>query len=101
MAMAAIRNVPLDQLTDEERSLSARFKNPAFPSFVSQADAIIKIVQAIPWMADSEVVLEELGFSEDQIKRLASDRAKAQGRDAIASLVAPKGVPGGDTAELA
>ncbi|RNL44742.1 phage portal protein [Paraeggerthella hongkongensis] len=101
MALAASQNKPLDALTDEERTITARFKNPAFPSFVSQADAIIKIVGAIPWMADSEVVLEELGFSEEQIDRLMSDKKKSQANAAVSALVAPKEKPVGDTAQAA
>ena len=42
MALAIARNVPLDGLTDEERSVMAHFKNPAMPSVAVTADAAIK-----------------------------------------------------------
>lgn len=80
MALAASRNVPLSSLADEERALVPRFRNPAMPSIVSQADAMVKMVSALPWMADSDVTLEELGFSDDQRQRLSSDRRRSQSR---------------------
>ena len=70
--------------------VTARFRNPAMPSLVSQADAILKIVQAIPWLAESDVTLEELGFADDQMQRMRSDRRRAQGAALVAS-VAPQG----------
>lgn len=48
------------------------------PSVVSQADAMLKMVQAIPWLGDSDVALEELGFSDDQMLRPIRDRLNAR-----------------------
>ena len=50
--------------------IEARFRNPAMPSVVSQSDAMVKQISAIPWLADSQVALEELGYSEEQIYRV-------------------------------
>ena len=80
MALAASRNAALSELTDEERTLTPRFRNPAMPSIVTQSDAMVKMVSALPWMADSDVTLEELGFSDDQRQRLSSDRRRSQSR---------------------
>lgn len=77
MAIALSQDKGLDDLTDEERSIRPRWKNPARPSLVSQADAMVKVISSIPWVADSQVALEELGFNEDQIIRLESDKQKA------------------------
>lgn len=78
MAIALSQDKALDDLTDEELGIMPRWKNPARPSLVSQADAIVKAVSAIPWLSESRVALEELGFSEEQIQRMESDKAKAQ-----------------------
>lgn len=60
------------------------------PSVVSQADAMLKMVQAIPWLGDSDVALEELGFSDDQMLRLRSDRDRARsGRSLLRPLPPP------------
>lgn len=77
MAIALSQGKSLNDLTDEERAIIPRFKNPARPSLVSQADAIVKAVNAFPWMADSRVALEEFGFDEDQVLRLDADKQRA------------------------
>lgn len=77
MAIALSQNKGLDELTEDEMSIAPKWKNPARPSLVSQADAMVKVISSIPWVAESKVALEELGFSEDQIMRLESDKKKA------------------------
>lgn len=89
MAIALSQDKALAELTEEERSISPRWKNPARPSLVSQADAIVKVISALPWVAESSVALEEFGFNEDQIMRLDSDKKKA-----IAQSVLQSSMPG-------
>lgn len=72
-----------------------RFRNPAMPSVVSQADAMIKIVTAVPWFAESDVLLEELGFTADQIQRLRSDRTRSQARSVVDRALAEAAAGGG------
>jgi len=78
MVIAAKQNKPVAELTDEERDFSVNFKNPAMPSIVSQADAMIKIVSAVPEFAETDVFFEQLGFSEDVRRRIASEMKKAK-----------------------
>lgn len=59
-------------------AIQPKFRNPSMPSVVSQADAMLKMVQAIPWFGDSGVALEELGFSDDQMLRPIRDRLNAR-----------------------
>ena len=73
MAVSAALDTPIDSLTDEQMDISAIFKNPAMPSIVSQADAMIKIASAVPAFADTSVFWEELGFAEDTRKRIMSE----------------------------
>lgn len=83
MVHAIAQGVTVDQLSDVERSLEPRFHNPSMPSVVSQSDAIIKQVSAIPWLADTEVALEELGYNKEQRIRLLSDKRKIVARAAL------------------
>ena len=83
MALASAKGIALSDLDDNDRSVEPRFKNPARPSIVSQADAISKIIAALPWVAESEVPLEEFGFNEDQITRLRNDKRKAEAKSLI------------------
>lgn len=84
MALAVVNDT--DFATEAARGVAvqARFRNPAMPSIVSQADAMTKMISAIPWLAESDVALEEFGFTDEQIQRLRSDRTKAMSRDIVA-----------------
>ena len=86
MALAVEANVPLDRLTSEERDFSVKFKNPAMPSIVSQADAMVKIGTVAPWIAETDVFLEEIGFDEATRRRLISDKTKAANTAAINAI---------------
>lgn len=73
MAVAAALGVSVDRMTSEQADIVANFKNPAMPSIVSQADAMIKIASAVPEFADTSVFWEELGFPEDVRRRIMSE----------------------------
>lgn len=69
-------------------TLRAKWKNPATPSVVSASDAIVKQTAAIPWIGETDVALEALGYDQDQIVRMKAERRRAQGRAAIDALIA-------------
>lgn len=75
--------------TERRRGLAvqAKFRNPAMPSIVSQSDAMVKMISALPWLAESDVALEEFGFTDDQIQRLRSDRTRANGRQVVTAAL--------------
>lgn len=58
--------------------VEARFRNPAMPSTVSQSDAMVKQISAIPWLGETDVALEELGYSDDQMARMQAQKRRAQ-----------------------
>ena len=73
MCIAAERDKPLDELTDEERDITANFANPAMPSIVSQADAMVKIASVVPEFAGTDTFFEQIGMSEDIRKKALSE----------------------------
>lgn len=77
----------LDTPTRELRRISQRFRNPAMPSVVSQSDAVVKQVSAIPDLALSDVILEELGYTEEQIFRIRADIRRSQGSSLARELI--------------
>lgn len=80
----AVKNgTTVDRLSEEEASLTVKWRNPSLPSVVSQADAIMKHVTAIPWLAETEVALEELGYDESQRSRLLSDKKRIMAQAAL------------------
>lgn len=78
MAWAAHENVSYGQAAQELGTISVHFRNPSMPSVVSQSDAMVKQVSAIPWLADSDVTLREFGYDDEQIAQLRSDRRRSQ-----------------------
>lgn len=88
MALAIKDNSDFATVSNSGVTIEARFKNPAMPSVVSQSDAMVKQISVLPWLAESDVALEELGYNEEQIQRLHSDRAKTQSRELLAQTAA-------------
>ena len=80
---AIAQGTTVDKLTEEEKSIEVKWRNPSMPSVVNQSDAIIKQVSAIPWLAETEVALEELGYSKEQRTRLLSDKKRIQAQKTL------------------
>ena len=83
MAQAISRNVTLEELTDEERSIMAHFKNPAMPSVAVTADAAIKIASARQEFAETDVFLEMLGFDQADIRRIKAQEQRVRGQQVL------------------
>jgi hypothetical protein len=77
-------------LAGELSSISAHWGSWSAPSEVSQAQASLARVQAVPRLAETDVELERMGYTADEIKRIRSDWRRSAGRDVIASLTPPQ-----------
>ena len=86
MAIATELDIPVADVPSEMRDFSASMKNPAMPSIVSQADAMIKVASVVPEFAGTDTFFEQLGFSEDIRRRIKSDIAKNQGEAILSSI---------------
>ena len=82
-------------------NVNPRFMSPAYPSVVSLSDAVLKQVQAIPKLAESDVMLELLDYTDEQMQRINSDAKRAKAGAAVLSLLSPTEGDGGDTAQPA
>ena len=102
MALAVANGTDYQTERDAGYNLNPRFMSPAYPSIVSLSDAALKQVQGLPKLANSDVMLEMLDYTDEQIQRINSDNKKAQASAAVASLFEPKeGEDGGDTSQPA
>ena len=88
-------NVPAEWL-----SIAPKWTDPRYTSKAAAADAGLKQIQAVPWLAESEVGLELLGLDDQQIKRAMADKRRAAGTTALASILERTAaqVNGGNTA---
>lgn len=87
LAMAVEGDTTVDQLTDTQKSVLARFRSPIMTSVGAMADSVMKIGSiAGDWFVQSDVFLEMLGFDAATVARVNSDRRRAQATTALAAL---------------
>ncbi|WP_280442240.1 phage portal protein [Nocardia brasiliensis] len=65
------------EMPPEWARLRVNWRDPATPSRSSAADAVQKTVTAFPWLAESRVALEQLGWDETTIERAMADKRRS------------------------
>lgn len=88
MSLAILHNTDYETELMNNKTLQVKWKSPAMPSIVSQSDAVVKQVSCINWLGESDVILEELGYSDEQVQRLQSDRRRFEAKQAVAQVMA-------------
>lgn len=78
----------LDKPGDDLRQLRANWVNPAFTSPTTAADALVKLVQVFPWMAETQDALRYAGFEQPEITRMLADRKRNAGPGVLAQILA-------------
>jgi hypothetical protein len=76
----------LDAVPKEWATIAPKWRSPLYLSRAAQADAGMKQLTAIPWLADTEVGLELLGLDDQQIRRAMADKRRASGSAALRAL---------------
>jgi hypothetical protein len=72
----AIQN-ELPSVPREWQTIAAKWQSPEYMTASAQADAGMKLIAAAPWLAETEVGLEALGLSQQQIDRAMSEKRRA------------------------
>lgn len=73
-------------LPDEWLAIRPKWRGAKFESSAAAADAGTKMASAIPGFADTDVGLEVMGLTEDQIRRLRADQRRTTGRATLDAL---------------
>ena len=89
--LAMLNNDP--GMTDDLKDLTPKWRNPRFLTRAAEADAGVKQLTAVPWLADTEVGLELLGLTEDQQARAMADKERAQAQSLAAQIIAAARTP--------
>lgn len=76
----------LNDTLPDDLDIVPRWRAPQYVSRAAAADAGSKVIDKAPWLADSEVGLELLGLSRDQITRAMNARTRAQRASLLAQL---------------
>lgn len=74
------------EVPEELRGLVPVWRDARFSSRAASADATLKMVQAFPWMAESDSVIETLGFDATMTARLMADKRRHSGSSIIDQL---------------
>jgi hypothetical protein len=84
-------------LPAEWKKLRVNWQDPARPSQAARADAMAKQIAVMPWLADSDVALEKLGYDKTEIERIQAHKRRAQASNVVQALLgqADGGVSGG------
>ncbi|MEN4400004.1 phage portal protein [Mycolicibacterium conceptionense] len=82
----AIKN-DLEEIPADWLSIDTKWRPPAYLSRSAAADAGLKQLSAVPWLADTEVGLELLGLTDKQIRRAMSDKRRVSGRTTVQQIV--------------
>jgi len=75
-----------EEIPKEWMSISPKWRNPRFVSRAAEADAGMKQLQSMPWLADTEVGLELIGLTDEQIRRAQGERRRTQGNVTLANI---------------
>lgn len=73
-------------IPDAYKTIQAKWRSPIHLSRAAQADAGMKQLTAVPWLAETEVGLELLGLTEQQRKRALSDKRRLAGSGVLQKL---------------
>ncbi len=84
----------IEDLPEEWKTIAPKWRSPLYLSRAAQADAGMKQLAAVPWLAETEVGLELLGLDEQQIDRAVSERRRLGGSAALRALVEAAGANG-------
>nr|DAL14421.1 MAG TPA_asm: PORTAL PROTEIN [Caudoviricetes sp.] len=71
----------------EVEALTTSWRNPKYESRAAVADAGAKQIGTAPWLAETEVGLELLGLTPDQIERALAEKTRAEASQRTAALL--------------
>jgi hypothetical protein len=85
----------LTEVPREWGSVAPKWRSPMYLSRAAQADAGMKQLAAVPWLAETEIGLELLGLDAQQVQRAMAEKRRAQGSLALQAIAAAaaKGQP--------
>lgn len=79
----------LDSPPEELSRLDALWRDPENPPQSAAGDFLIKVVQAMPWLAESKVPLEQLGWDATTVERAWADKRRSTVSSLLQRLPAP------------
>ena len=85
-ALAMRNEIAINEVPEQWKSIDAQWRDPRYQSRAALADAGMKQLTAVPALAESEVGLELLGLTPQQVKRAMAGIKRANGRSILDRL---------------
>jgi len=79
----------LDSPPEELLRMDAKWRDPQKPLRSAAGDFLIKTVQAMPWLAESRVPLEQLGWDATTVERAWADKRRGNVTSLLQRLTTP------------
>lgn len=94
LAMCVDQGKAWKDLTPDELAISVHWKDPSMPSVAATSDAMVKQASVAAWLPETSVYWEQLGYDEDQRRRLMSEKTKADSKAALSAIFGSGAVTG-------
>lgn len=78
----------LPAVPDSWRSINVKWRDPRYLSRSAAADAGLKTITAVPWLADTPLGLELLGLDPQQVAEAMAEKRRAQSQQMLGSIAA-------------
>jgi hypothetical protein len=86
-ALAMLNKIAIDKIPDGWKSIDGQWRDPRYQSRAALADAGMKQLTAVPWLAETEVGLKLLGLTPQDAKLAMADKRRIQGRATLQALM--------------
>ncbi|MFD9615338.1 phage portal protein, partial [Streptomyces sp. NPDC059083] len=87
-ALAIQNGIGMDEVPAKWSSIDTKWRSPVYLSRAAQADAGMKQITAVPWLAGTSVGLELLGLTDQQIRQALAERRQASASLALSERLA-------------
>jgi len=77
MAYAVASNKAYGSLEPYERAIYLQWRSPVMPSLASATDAMVKQASIVPWLPETSIYWEQLGYSDEQVQRIMAEKDAA------------------------
>lgn len=85
-ALAMLNKIAIDEIPKEWKSIDTQWRDPRYQSRAAEADAGTKQLAAVPWLAETEIGLELLGLTPQQVRRAMADKRRATVTELVESF---------------
>ena len=89
LALALQNGRKLNELTDEEKTITVHWIDPSMPTISARSDSMMKQATVCEWFPETDVYWEGLGYDEGQRTRIKADKVQAERKKTLLEAMQP------------